>query len=121
MTRQTFYLPLLLILLLIAGCSSNDDNEDPIIDDPSPTLYFPPLTSSTWETVSPEELGWDTGVTPTLNTLLQEKGTKAFIILRKWEDSHGNLFWILYPRQYLVLGIRRKNFNSFYSGNSSGK
>ena len=92
MIRQTFYLPLFLSLLLMAACSSNDDSEDPILDDPSPALYFPPLTSSAWETVSPGELGWNDDATPNLNALLEEKGTKAFMILKNGKIAMETYF-----------------------------
>ncbi len=45
-----------IVLLLVLGCSKNND-EDPAI--PSEAMYFPPNTTSTWETQSPSCLGWD--------------------------------------------------------------
>lgn len=92
MIRQTFYLSILLSFLLLTACSSNDDPGDIIVDDPSPALYFPPLTSASWETVSPEELGWNANATPGLNALLEEKGTKAFIILKNGKIAMETYF-----------------------------
>ncbi|NNJ89444.1 MAG: serine hydrolase [Eudoraea sp.] len=84
MTRKSFYFVLLLTISLMVACSSNNDesNEDLMADDPLAEIYFPPLSSSTWEIITPEELGWNTNVTPELNSLLEENGTKAFIILK---------------------------------------
>ncbi len=44
--------------------------------------YFPPNTG-TWETVSPEELGWCADEIPELLELLEERNTKAFILMHK--------------------------------------
>jgi len=46
------------------------------------TLYFPPNNNSTWESISPASLGWNTGQLTTLQNLLLQKKTKAFIILK---------------------------------------
>ncbi len=46
------------------------------------SLYFPPLTGVQWATVSPAELGWqEAALTETL-AWLDEKNSKAFIILQ---------------------------------------
>lgn len=69
---------------MMVGCSSNtiEDNEDGVVDDFLSEIYFPQVSSDTWETTSPEELGWNTDALTALNTLLEEKDTKAFIILK---------------------------------------
>lgn len=48
----------------------------------SQNLYFPPLTGNTWETVSPDSLGWCTDKIDTLKYFLDQKNSKAFIILQ---------------------------------------
>ena len=45
-------------------------------------LYFPPLTGSEWETMSPDSLGWCADSLNSLNDYLESKSTKAFIILK---------------------------------------
>ena len=45
-------------------------------------LYFPPTTGNTWETVSAQSLNWNTARIDSLYRLLDEKNTKAFIILK---------------------------------------
>jgi CubicO group peptidase (beta-lactamase class C family) len=48
----------------------------------SQTLYFPPLAGNTWETTSPGSLGWCTDRIDSLYNFLQQKNTKAFIVLK---------------------------------------
>ncbi len=45
-------------------------------------LYFPPITGSSWQTVTPQSLGWNTDRIDSLYRLLNNKNTKAFIILK---------------------------------------
>lgn len=66
----------LLLSLLLFACTKSSD---PL---PTPTTpYFPPITGSTWETVSPASLNWNAAGLQDLKSYLQQKGTKAFIIL----------------------------------------
>jgi CubicO group peptidase (beta-lactamase class C family) len=70
---------LLISLLSIFISCGNDD-----IPAPTPTeeaIYFPPMTGTTWETKTPESLGWNTANIAALNTYLSDKHSKAFIIL----------------------------------------
>lgn len=46
------------------------------------TYYFPPLTGTTWETTSPQSLGWCTDKTDSLYNYLESTQTKAFIVLK---------------------------------------
>jgi CubicO group peptidase (beta-lactamase class C family) len=45
-------------------------------------LYFPPTTGDTWETVSPESLGWCTSEIDPLLGFLEQENSKAFIVLK---------------------------------------
>ncbi len=45
-------------------------------------LYFPPKTGSTWDTLSPNRLGWCQKNIDTLSNFLQRTNTKGFIILK---------------------------------------
>jgi CubicO group peptidase (beta-lactamase class C family) len=61
----------------------------------SQTLYFPPVNNQTWETKSLEELGWCQEPVDQLLELLDQNGTKAFILLKdgkivieSYFDSH---------------------------------
>ncbi len=46
------------------------------------SLYFPPTTGSTWDTVSLSSLGWCQNELPALYAMLDANNTKAFIILK---------------------------------------
>ena len=45
-------------------------------------LYFPPLTGTEWARLEPEELGWCTDKVDSLIRFVEEKDSKAFIILK---------------------------------------
>jgi CubicO group peptidase (beta-lactamase class C family) len=45
-------------------------------------LYFPPTVGNTWETTSPESLGWDVSNIQSLYDFLGTENTKAFIVLK---------------------------------------
>jgi CubicO group peptidase (beta-lactamase class C family) len=63
-----------LLLLSFASCRSDDA-------DPNQEMYFPPLKGSEWETTSVASLGWNESQVPALMDFLEEKNTKAFLIL----------------------------------------
>lgn len=66
--------------LAFLSCSSDEVNPEPI-QTPSENMYFPPISSSTWETKSISSLDWNqTAVQPLLD-YLELKHTKSFIIL----------------------------------------
>ncbi len=48
----------------------------------SQTLYFPPTTSTNWDTTSMESLGWCRDKTLPLYTFLENRNSKAFIVLK---------------------------------------
>jgi CubicO group peptidase (beta-lactamase class C family) len=63
------------IIICLAACRKND----PI---PETKLYFPPIGTDTWETVTPASLGWNTGNIQALSDLLESNGTRAFLLLK---------------------------------------
>ncbi len=72
------YLLLISLLSIFISCGSDDTSTT------SPTeeaMYFPPNTGTTWETKTPESLGWNTANISALNTYLSDKHSKGFIIL----------------------------------------
>ena len=82
---------LLLISLLSIFISCGND------DTPAPTpteeaMYFPPITGTTWETKTPESLGWNTANIAALNTYLTDKHSKSFIILHNGKIVMENYF-----------------------------
>ncbi|HSF54384.1 MAG TPA: serine hydrolase [Algoriphagus sp.] len=66
-----------LILLIGVACDSDEEPQP----DPNQTMYFPPLTGSEWEKVSPTSLGWNESQVPALIDFLEENNTKSFLIL----------------------------------------
>ncbi|MDR7210649.1 serine hydrolase [Flavobacterium piscis] len=68
----------ILILILCIGCSKEDNNAKPA---PTPTMYFPPLTGTTWETQSINDLKWNQDAVQPLLDYLELKHSKSFIIL----------------------------------------
>ncbi|MGQ7944846.1 serine hydrolase domain-containing protein [Flavobacterium sp. WC2509] len=71
---------LLFAALFCINCSS--DTTDPVpTPTPTETLYFPPLTGTTWETKSIESLGWKSSAVQPLLDYLELKHSKGFIIL----------------------------------------
>ncbi|MCU0367738.1 MAG: beta-lactamase family protein, partial [Cyclobacteriaceae bacterium] len=72
MTRPFFFL----LLLVVISCKE---------ETPSPqvsSLYFPPIGTSTWESVSPASLGWNETALPALRTFLTDNNTRALIVLK---------------------------------------
>lgn len=68
-----------LCLLLLTACTK-DANLPP--DTQDETAYFPPLSGTVWETTNPVSLGWDAPKLEETYQFLDQKKTKAFIILK---------------------------------------
>ena len=71
----------LFFLATLLSCSSDSEV---VTTTPTPTpetMYFPPLTGDTWETKSIAALGWNQSAVAPLETYLNDKHTKSFIIL----------------------------------------
>lgn len=68
------------ILLFLISCKKKN------IPAPVPpvqtSIYFPPLTGSAWQTISAASLGWNETLLNDLAAFLQQKNSKAFIILK---------------------------------------
>jgi len=76
---KKFILPILLLTSFLS-CSSDSDSDTNT--NPSPeAMYFPPLAGDTWETKSITDLGWKQSAVAPLETYLNDKHTKGFIIL----------------------------------------
>ncbi len=66
------------LFLLFIGCSSDSSSPDPVNE----TMYFPPNDgSTTWETKSIADLGWNQNAVQPLLDYLELKHSKSFIIL----------------------------------------
>jgi CubicO group peptidase (beta-lactamase class C family) len=69
------------IVISLLLCSCNIDAE--IIEKQnSGSSAFPPVGSDYWETLSPDSLGWNKDAVPELKKLLEENGTRAFLLIK---------------------------------------
>ncbi|MDG2246710.1 MAG: serine hydrolase [Flavobacteriales bacterium] len=65
-------------------------------------MYFPPVGSDDWETVTPEEIGWCSTGLDTLSNFLEDRNTNAFILLHQgrivveeyFNDFHEDSVWV---------------------------
>ena len=76
-----------MFFIAFIACSSESDTITPVA-----SSYFPPKNSSTWETKSLSELGWNQSAVNPLLTYLEEKNTKGFIILVDGKIAMENYF-----------------------------
>ena len=64
-------------LLGLSGCSQDESTNKATTE----SMYFPPLSGSTWESKSVSSLGWNQSAVQPLKDYLNEKHSKSFIIL----------------------------------------
>jgi len=64
---RNFLLPILLFLNTLVAAQN---------------LYFPPITGNTWDTISPSSLGWCSDKIDSLFYYLDQRNTKAFLVLK---------------------------------------
>ncbi len=79
--------PKIIILTIIfvyafIGCSNDESSITNNGQEEASELYFPPLNSSEWKKIEISDLNWNSSAEQTLYNFLEEKGTKAFIILK---------------------------------------
>ena len=84
-------------------------------------LYFPPLTGSNWESISPATLNWDTQALNSLDSFLNATQSKAAIILKDgkivFEKYYGtftkdsNWYWASAGKSLssVLVGIAQQN------------
>jgi len=70
---------LILLLILTNSCSKISDEVATIISENE--MYFPPVFSEQWETITPSELNWNTQEIEPLLNYLEANNTKSFIVL----------------------------------------
>lgn len=71
---------LLIFVLPFLACSSSDPSPAPPTT-PTASMYFPPLTGSSWESTTVADLQWNQAAVQPLRDYLQTKNTKSFVIL----------------------------------------
>ncbi|WP_053977456.1 serine hydrolase domain-containing protein [Mangrovimonas xylaniphaga] len=76
--KPTYFTALVLLIFALSGCSKDDQTDNsPITSE----IYFPPMNSNNWETISPSELDWNESELQPLLDYLQTKNSKSFMIL----------------------------------------
>jgi CubicO group peptidase (beta-lactamase class C family) len=82
-----------LIFPVLLSCSSENSPITQEDFEPIPSeIYFPPISSNLWETVSVSELGWNENELEPLLDFLETKNTKGFIILHNGKIVVENYF-----------------------------
>lgn len=82
--NRFFLIFLVVFMIFFVNCSSENVDSLPPEETPIATsMYFPPLSSDTWETTAISDLGWNENELQPLLEYLEEKNTKSFIILHK--------------------------------------
>ena len=69
-----------LLTMVMAGCQRRNMESEP--ESLPSSLYFPPVKGDTWETLSPDLLGWNTAELDELKEFLVGNNTRSFIILK---------------------------------------
>ena len=93
-----------LILAFLSSCSKDTPQVEPEIETEPSGMYFPEAGSTSWETVSPQQLNWNEDKLPDLYDYLETKNSKGFIVLKngrivieKYFNGHSqNDNWIWY-------------------------
>lgn len=70
------YIQIIIVITLFFSCSNTDDNNSSV-----EAMYFPPNNSSTWETKTINQLGWNESEVQPLLDYLELKNSKSFMIL----------------------------------------
>jgi len=78
--KNILYLSILVVFTFL-NCSSDNTSTDDEQEQDNDTLYYPPLSSDTWETKSISDLNWNENELQPLIDYLENQNTKSFIIL----------------------------------------
>lgn len=68
------------LCLFFTACKKDSINDGS--SNTNNSMYFPPITGTSWEAVTPASLSWNETELNNLYTYLQQKNTKAFIVLK---------------------------------------
>ncbi len=101
-------------LFLVLSCSkdSNDDSPDPVEQE----LYFPPIGSGEWETISLASLNWNATAEQPLYDFLETANTDAFIILKDGKIVVEKYFGSFTPSMPHSWNSAAKTLTAFTAG-----
>ncbi|MBL0339716.1 MAG: serine hydrolase [Bacteroidetes bacterium] len=80
------------------------------------TLYFPPTSGATWDTISPIALGWCPDKIDTLTQFLLDKNTKAFIVLKDGKIAIEKYFGTFTQDSIWYWASAGKSLTAFLTG-----
>jgi CubicO group peptidase (beta-lactamase class C family) len=87
-----------------------------LIDFKAQTIYFPPLTGSSWDTIAPQTLGYCQPKIDSLYNFLEQNNSKAFILLKDGKivlEKYFGTHTATTPWQWASAG---KTITSFMTG-----
>jgi CubicO group peptidase (beta-lactamase class C family) len=87
-----------------------------LIDFKAQSIYFPPLTGSTWDTIAPQNLGYCQPKIDSLYNFLEQNNSKAFILLKDGKivlEKYFGTHTATTPWQWASAG---KTITSFMTG-----
>lgn len=103
----------IIFILFFSSCKKD------AVPDPGPSassMYFPPLTGTTWESSTPSSLGWNTTALDSLYAYLQSKGTRGFIILKNGKMVSEKYFGTFHSESLWYWASAGKTLTSFIVG-----
>ena len=81
------------LIFVLSACSSDTEPVDSLDPPEEERLYFPaPQRFAEWETTEPADHGWNATAEPELDSYLESKGTKAFLILKSGRMAKETYF-----------------------------
>ncbi len=80
------------------------------------SLYFPPLTGTTWDTISPTSLGWCANEIDSLDAFLANTNTKALIVLKDGKIVLENYYGTFTQDSVWYWASASKSLKAFLTG-----
>ncbi|MBL7750038.1 MAG: serine hydrolase, partial [Chitinophagaceae bacterium] len=103
----------LALTTLVLSCSKNGGEPAP---DNSNNLYFPPVSGTEWQTTDMASLGWSEGTVNDLYTYLEQKNSKAFIVLKNGKIVIEKYFGLFTKDSLWYWASAGKTLTAFLSG-----
>ncbi len=102
--------------LVLLSCTKDDSAITPTPTPIPTTMYFPPIGSDTWETITPQALGWDVTKLNEAVTYAGTKNTYGLIILYKGRIVTEN-YWNAWDKDKVYyIASAGKSVTAFLAG-----